>query len=337
MDREALAVAKVLAVELATLPPNRMTSIGFDNPLALVLVPVIATILILLLYRSRKRSSELSSKLGGLGGWKVARALLIAKLVAPMLLAIAVAQPYTVAYTYTPVTMDNILSVNITNAKIVILLDISTSMGNADAYPTRIGSAVDLVLRIARKAVERRDAVEVYGFSNDVRFLCMATNTSSLETCSSVLSKLELEKYSAVGDAIYFGFSKAKTSPTPTALLVVTDGAANYGSPVEDAVKVVANGNIPLLAILVGSDPRASSFEEVCKRHGIQVVRVGVLSNEEEALNYIAEKLYAEARYEAFKASGKLYIETPVKDYSIQLYTLLVALPLIVLSLAEGL
>ncbi|MEL9940226.1 MAG: vWA domain-containing protein [Ignisphaera sp.] len=318
-------------------PLNRMTSIGFDHPLALVLVPAIATVLTLLLYRSRRRSSELSSKLGGLGGWKVARALLIAKFIAPMLLAVAVAQPYTVTYTYTPVTMDNILSVNITNAKIIILLDISTSMGKTDAYPTRIGSAVDLVLRIARKAVERRDAVEVYGFSSNVKPLCIATNTSSLETCSSVLSKLELEKYSAIGDAIYFGFSKAKTSPIPTALLVVTDGAANYGSPVEDAVKAVVAGNIPLLAILVGSDPRASSFEETCKRYGVQVIRVGMLTNEVEALNYIAEKLYVEARYGAFKASGQLYIETPVKDYSIQLYILLAALPLTILSLAEGL
>ena len=317
--------------------PNQMTSIGFDNPLALVLIPATVAILALLLYRSRKRSSELSSKLGGFGGRKFVRALLIAKLVAPMLLAIAAAQPYTVTYTYTPVTMDNILSVNITNAKIIILLDISTSMGNTDTYPTRIGSAVDLVLRIARKAVEKGDTVEVYGFSNSVRLLCIATNTSSLETCSSVLSGLELEKYSAVGDAIYFGFSKAKTSTIPTALLVVTDGAANYGSPVEDAVKVVATSNIPLLAILVGSDPRASSFEEVCKKHGVQVVRVGAPSNEEEALNYVAEKLYAEARYEAFKASGKLYIEASVKDYSIQLYTLLAALPLIVVSMAEGL
>jgi hypothetical protein len=327
---------RVLVVGLAMHLQSHMTSIGFENPLAFLIIPVSLPILFLLYLRSRKRSLALAKRLGRVGRPSIAKALAAVKLFTPILIAFAAAQPYTVSYSYTTITLDNVLEVNTTSTRIVVLLDISKSMSYADTYPSRIGNAVSIVKRVAEMAVERGDALDVYGFSSGVKPLCIAVNKSSLESCRAVLDSVELEQFSAVGDAIYFGYAKAMASAVPTAVVLVTDGGHNYGAPADGAVKSVASAGIPMALVLVGRDPRASSLEKACEEAGVPLFRVGVSAGEEDVLHYVAEKLYAKARFEALKAAGQLQVVVQKRDYTIQLYALLALIPLIAASVAEG-
>jgi len=315
---------------------SQMTSIGFENSLALLLIPVSLPILIFLYLRSRKRSFALATRLGRVGRARLARILAVVKLATSILIAFAAAQPYTMSYSYTNITLDNVLEANATSTRIVVLLDISNSMGQADTFPSRINNAISIVKRVIEMAVSRGDTVDVYGFSSTVKPLCVAVNKSSAETCNTMLDSVKLERFSAIGDAIFFGYTKAMTSALPTAIVVITDGARNYGAPIEDAVKIAASEGVPIAVVLVGSDPRAASLEKACEEQGLPLLRIGVSSDEEDVLQYIAEKIYARSRFEALKAAGHLQFLLPRRDYSIQFYILLVLIPLIIASMAEG-
>jgi Ca-activated chloride channel family protein len=304
---------------------NQTISVGFENPYALVLIPASVFILTFLYIKSRKRSYNLASRLGRIGNARISGILAAAKFATAILIVFAAAQPYTITYSRTTVTPENVLEVNATS-RIVVLLDISTSMGYTDTFPSRIGNAVSLVERIIEIAASKKDKVDVYGFSDSVKPLCINSSACKLD--------IKLERFSAIGDAIFFGYAKARASALPTATILITDGASNYGSPVEDAVKATEKA---MVVMLVGNDQRALKLENACKEHRIPLFRVTLSSGEEDALNYVAQKLYASAKFEALKAYGQLQISVQRRDYSIQLYLLAVLILLFVISLGEGL
>lgn len=303
---------------------NQTISVGFENPYALVLIPASVFILTFLYIKSRKRSYNLTSRLGRIDNARISGILAAAKFATAIIIVFAAAQPYTITYSRMTVTPENVLEVNATS-RIVVLLDISTSMGYTDTFPSRIGNAVSLVEKIIEIAASKKDTVDVYGFSDSVKPLCVNSSACKLD--------IKLERFSAIGDAIFFGYAKARASALPTAIILITDGASNYGSPVEDAVKATEN----IVVMLVGNDPRASKLENACKEHRIPIFRIALSSGEEDALNYVAQKLYASAKFEALKAYGQLQISVQRRDYSIQLYLLAVLILLFVISLGEGL
>jgi len=323
-------------VVLATFLQNQMISIGFDNPYMLLIIPVTLPILVLLFLNSRRRFRILSLRLGSIGSSRFVAIIAIVKLLIPILTALTASQPYIVSYTTATVTLDNVLDINITSTRIAMLLDISRSMGYSELSSTRFSTALNIVEKIVDLAMERKDIAYIYTFSDTVKTLCLGiTNKSYAEKCLEKLRGIELERFSAIGDALLFGYSLSKASVTPIAVIVVTDGAVNYGSPVEDAVDTIANSGIAVAILVIGSDPRSLDFEKLCRDRGLPVFRIGYLGDEE-AVKYVSEKLYAKARFEALKVSGNLNIATPVKDYSIQLYLLIVLVILIAVSMAEG-
>jgi Ca-activated chloride channel family protein len=210
-------------------------------------------------------------------------------------------------------------------------------MGYADTHPSRISNAMGLVEKMLAMATSRGDRVDVYGFSDAVKPLCTAVNSSTLDTCMARLRETRLERYSAIGDAIIYGYTYAMVSQMPTAALIVTDGAPNYGSPIQDALRTVSAARVPLAVVLVGNDPRSLQLEEACREHGIALYRVAIGPGEDEALKYVSERLYANLRFKALAATGNIDIKVPTKDYSIQLCLLALLVPLFLLSLAEGL
>jgi Ca-activated chloride channel family protein len=260
-----------------------------------------------------------------------------AKFTTAVVICIVAAQPYMLSYSSITVTPDNVLLVNATATRLMVLLDISTSMGYADTHPSRISNAMGLVEKMLAMATSRGDRVDVYGFSDAVKPLCTAVNSSTLDTCMARLRETRLERYSAVGDAIIYGYTYAMASHMPTAALIVTDGASNYGSPIQDALRTVSAARVPLAVVLVGNDPRSLQLEEACREHGVVVYRVAIGPGEDEALKYVSERLYANLRFKALAATGNINIKVPTKDYSIQLYLLALLVPLFLLSLAEGL
>jgi Ca-activated chloride channel family protein len=334
-DRQG-SIVRVRVVALATLLQNQMTSIGFDNPYMLLLIPVTLPILAVLFLKSSKRFKILSLRLGSISRSRFIVITAIVKILIPILTALTASQPYIVSYTTVNVTIDNVLDVNTTSARIAILLDISRSMGYSELSSTRFSTALGIVEKIVGLAIERKDIVDIRIFSDTVKPLCLGINNESYaRECIERLRGADLEKFSAIGDALIIGYSVAKASAIPIAVVVVTDGAINYGSPVEDAVDTVANSGIAVVIIIIGNDPRSLDLEKLCRDRGLPVFRVGYLGDEE-AVKYVSEKLYAKARFEALKVSGNLNIATPVKDYSIQLYLLIVLVILIAVSMAEG-
>jgi Ca-activated chloride channel family protein len=263
--------------------------------------------------------------------------LLVAiKFLVPVLFVVAMAQPYIEVSTRTPVTMDNVLEAN-ASAKIIVLLDISKSMNYTDTYPSRLENALVITRGIAEYAVPRNDSLEVYGFSKTTKILCTnLTSLDAVDSCIEGIKSIELEKYSAIGDALYYGYSKSKTSPLPPVIVLITDGGWNYGSPVEDAVRTLVHSSIPLVVVIVGRDSRASRLIDACRAHNVTVVKASISSGDEDLLDYLSQSVYVSAKYEALKSAGVLYVYVSTRDYSIQLFILFASLAIFIASLVEG-
>ena len=318
-------------------PQALTTSIGFEEPQMLLLIPASTIVLLFLYVRGRKKSQTLARRLGKAGGSRWPFLFVFAKFATAVLICVAAAQPYVLTYTYVTVTPENILYINATSTRLVLFLDISASMGYTDTYPSRISNAVELVEKIIVTATSRGDYVDVYVFSDKVEPLCISINSSTVDSCMAKIRGINLKKYSAIGDAFIYGYMYAKASRMPAAILVITDGAYNYGSSPLEALQSIKSSRIPVALILVGNDPRSHELEQYCKENGIPIYRVSMGSGEEEALRYVSERLFSELKFEALAVSGQTNVQVPVKDYTVQLYLLALLVPLFILSMAEGL
>jgi Ca-activated chloride channel family protein len=318
-------------------PQALTTSIGFEEPQMLLLIPASTIVLLFLYVRSREKSQTLARRLGKAGGSRWFLLSIFAKFATAVLMCVVAAQPYVLTYTYVTVTPENILYINATSMRLVLLVDISKSMGYTDTYPSRISNAVELMEKIIATATSRGDYVDVYVFSDIVEPLCISLNSSTVDACMAKLRGISLKKYSAIGDAFIYGYMYARASRMPAAILVITDGAYNYGSSPLEALQSIKSSRVPVALILVGNDPRSHELEQYCRENGIPTYRVSMGSGEEEALRYVSERLYSELKFEALVVSGQTKFQVPVKDYTVQLYLLALLVPLFILSLAEGL
>ena len=139
-------------------------------------------------------------------------------------------------------------------------------------------------------------------------------------------------RYTAIGDAVLAGLAAQRGRGLPAAVVVVTDGASNYGAPVVEALAAAEAQGAALLLVLVGDDPRAAGLLEEAKRHGIRVLHAG----DTEAAVLAAKRAALEASYEALRRAGAAYLETRVRDPTPTLALAAAAAALLALSRLEG-
>ncbi|RLG79261.1 MAG: hypothetical protein DRO13_06240 [Thermoprotei archaeon] len=209
----------------------------------------------------------------------------------------------------------------------IVLVDVSPSMHREN----RLEQAVEAIEQVVA-TVGSSDRVVIAVFGGRVRELYSGDPGSALNILRTI-SDYTIE-YTAISTALGWASSRAKSSGLPSVVVVITDGANNYGgNPVETA-KAMSSQGIPVLFIRVGSDPRGTSLFYELSATGIEVVDVGSVSGE--ALEKLLEKAVLEKKLEVLRASGRTVVYVTEYSNTPTYALLLTALVLLIVLRSEG-
>jgi len=209
----------------------------------------------------------------------------------------------------------------------IVLVDVSPSMHREN----RLEQAVEAIEQVVA-TVGSSDRVVIAVFGGRVRELYSGDPGSALNILRTI-SDYNIE-YTAISTALGWASSRAKSSGLPSIVIVVTDGANNYGgNPVETA-KAMSSQGIPILFIRVSSDPRGTSLFYELSATGIEVVDVGSVSGE--ALEKLLEKAVLEKKLEVLRASGRTVVYVTEYSNTPTYALLLAALVLLIVLRSEG-
>jgi Ca-activated chloride channel homolog len=148
---------------------------------------------------------------------------------------------------------------SVTNPKaagrIIMLFDVSLSMGANDVNPDRLDAAkkagVDFV-----GAVDPDVEVGVISFSGTVDVAVEPTTDRT--QISNAISALQLGEGTAIGDAIAAGVRILQRGQSgkdsPGTLVVLSDGETTRGRPTADGAKIAADAKVPVYTIAFGTD-----------------------------------------------------------------------------------
>ncbi len=302
-----------------------MTSTGLavEYPfLGLALVPVLVVVAVYA-YWSLRNSRRVEALLPRKRKTTLLLLVLVAQLLAPLLLVTASTGLYLERTEYVEVTVENALNYSARlPVNFVVLVDTSKSMLRSDTGARRIDVAKDFVEDLLSRMTSS-DRVVLAVFSSNVTVVCQGLP----QNCTSAVEGIEAgEKYSAIGDAIAFAEALAQASGLPTAIIVVSDMANNYGSPPLD---IVRNTKHPVVLVRVGSDPRASWIEEA--RHSKTVRVLTVLTGSLDEIRSLARKTVVETRLSLYE--GRSVIPIVKRDYTPTLLALLLSAILVAANL----
>lgn len=303
-------------------------TIELGNPEALSLVLPLTILALYLHFRSSRTIKLLSS---ALGVRKKSSSLgLAAKLLVVVLFSFSAASPALVYVDRVPVSLDNIDLLAGRSVLHVVVLDVSRSMSYAEGVLCREDLALAAVKEYVA-ALHKGDRVMFLLFSRNVSPYGPFAPSEAARALENVTAE---GKYSAVGDALLAALTYASLSPRPSVVILLTDGAWNYGSDPLETAKAYAESRVPLVVVRVGSDPRGSSLPVVAEHAHGKYFELDRFSAE--AIGDLVEELRRTARYLALSARGEAYVEVKRKDYSIQLYLLLTALCIVLAVVRDG-
>lgn len=139
--------------------------------------------------------------------------------------------------------------------RIIMLFDVSLSMGANDVNPNRLDAAkkagTDFV-----DAVDPDIEVGVISFSGTVDVA--VEPTTDRKQISNAISALQLGEGTAIGDAIAAGVRILQRGQSgkdsPGTLVVLSDGETTRGRPTADGAKLAADAKVPVYTIAFGTD-----------------------------------------------------------------------------------
>jgi Ca-activated chloride channel homolog len=142
-------------------------------------------------------------------------------------------------------------------AVIMVAVDVSLSMQATDVTPTRI----DAAKAEARKFLSQLPARFNVGL---VRFAgsadVIAAPTTDRDTTIAALNQLQLDKRTAIGEAVYTCLhairsfdAKAATDPPPAHIVLMSDGDNTTGRTVADAIDAARTAHVPVSTIAFGT------------------------------------------------------------------------------------
>jgi Ca-activated chloride channel family protein len=138
---------------------------------------------------------------------------------------------------------------------VLLLVDVSQSMRARDGTPDRLGSAIALGQAIVK--ARPRDRIGALLFAGDHAIACPLTSDhASLIDRLRTIAVSESDEGTAIGVAITGALGRLQTARAPRgAIVVLTDGASNTGSPLpEEAARLAAGNGMTVLAVGVGRD-----------------------------------------------------------------------------------
>ncbi len=275
----------------------------------LLLIPVVYTILFMIMARSRRFLGKAITSMEGRVNRFANYLLTACKFLIPLLLILVLAKPVFVSYRVVPITLSSEVIEH--NAKLpvahVILIDVSKSMSYQEGGVTRLELAKEFVADYL-KYLGPRDRVVVAVFCGNVTTYCRGYARECLLNITGVSCCC---RYTAIGDAIAYAIGNYRATDMPNVIVVVSDGANNYGGDPVDAALVANESRLPVVFIRVGVDPRANELIARLKDANVKVFSVNQFSFD--MIDDIAKEAFREAKFSALKASGKAFII--VEDY----------------------
>lgn len=139
--------------------------------------------------------------------------------------------------------------------KIMLLFDVSLSMGADDVSPNRLDAAkkagADFV-----DAVDADVEVGLIAFSGTVDVA--VEPTTDRQRLTTAIDALQLGEGTAIGDAIAAGVRVLQRNVTsadsPGAVVVLSDGETTQGRPTADGAQIAADAKVPVYTIAFGTD-----------------------------------------------------------------------------------
>jgi Ca-activated chloride channel homolog len=138
---------------------------------------------------------------------------------------------------------------------VLLLIDVSQSMRARDGTPDRLGSAIALAKDVVR--ARPRDRIGVLLFAGDHAIACPLTvDHASVVDRLQAITVSESDEGTAIGVAIAGALGRLQTARAARgAIVVVTDGASNTGSPLPDeAARLAARQGMTVLTVGVGRE-----------------------------------------------------------------------------------
>jgi len=138
---------------------------------------------------------------------------------------------------------------------VLLLMDVSQSMRARDGTPDRLGSAIALSQALVQ--ARPRDRIGVLLFAGDHAIACPLTiDHASVVDRLQAITVSESDEGTAIGVAITGALGRLQTARAARgAIVVVTDGASNTGSPLpEEAARLAARQGMAVMTIGVGRE-----------------------------------------------------------------------------------
>jgi Ca-activated chloride channel family protein len=138
---------------------------------------------------------------------------------------------------------------------VLLLLDVSQSMRARDGTPDRLGSAIALGQAIVK--ARPRDRIGVLLFAGDHAIACPLTiDHASVVERLQTITVSESDEGTAIGVAIAGAIGRLQAARAARgAIVILTDGASNTGSPLpDDAARLAARQGLSVLTVGVGRD-----------------------------------------------------------------------------------
>lgn len=140
--------------------------------------------------------------------------------------------------------------------KIILVFDVSLSMGADDVAPDRL----DAAKRAGADFVDAVDAdVEVGLISFSGTVSADVEPTTDRQRLTTAIDALQLGEGTAIGDAIATGVhilqrGQPAGGDSPGTLVVLSDGETTRGRPTADGAQVAADAKVPVYTIAFGTD-----------------------------------------------------------------------------------
>jgi Ca-activated chloride channel family protein len=138
---------------------------------------------------------------------------------------------------------------------VLLLVDVSQSMRARDGTPDRLGSAIALAQAVVK--ARPRDRIGVLLFAGDHAIACPLTiDHASVVDRLQAITVSESDEGTAIGVAITGALGRLQAARAARgAIVVLTDGASNTGSPLpEDAARLAVRQGMSVLTVGVGRD-----------------------------------------------------------------------------------
>jgi Ca-activated chloride channel homolog len=139
----------------------------------------------------------------------------------------------------------------------MLAIDVSLSMAAEDVQPSRIEAAQEAATEFIDQLPDRLN-VGLVAFAGTARLLVPPTQDH--QSVTSAISRLELDKATAIGDAVKLSLDVIEDQATglegetpDAAIVLISDGETTVGLPTEESIPMAVEAGVPVTTIAYGT------------------------------------------------------------------------------------